>query len=457
MNDIFISLSRAFIFWMAWIIIPFIMEIIPAIASFLILLKKRYFKRYKEIVPAKIPVVTLIVPVYNSADTLFSCLKSVHDSTYPNECINVFLVNNQSKDNSFHIFQEFQKEYGHMSIQWMNTKQGKSKALNTALFNSTGKYIIHIDSDGKLHPDALMNMVLRFENNKDIHCMSGTIMVDQELVEKTENIFMKIFRKCEFIEYGQAFLAGRNFESEIDSIFTLSGAFSAFRKSAILKTQLYSTQTIGEDTHITFQVRQNLNKKIHLCENAIFCVDPIESINKMYVQRQRWQRGELEVTHLFMKDRMHIAKNFFTNFMVRLIVFDHTFAFPRMIWYFALICLVFMNYPMNLVVMSIGVIYFLYIISALLYFFNVLTYLHDYDDLRRYYNKQWYICFIMPLYNFIIFWIRFAGIINSINTDSAWKSRTLTDELNAFGSVIKKDFSFLTNIIRKIKKGINHE
>ena len=40
-------------------------------------------------------------------------------------------------------------------------------------------------------------------------------------------------------------------------------------------------------------------------------------------------------------DRGSVVKGFLTNFMTRVIMFDHTFAFPRMIWYFALICLTF--------------------------------------------------------------------------------------------------------------------
>ena len=44
-------------------------------------------------------------------------------------------------------------------MQWMNAKQGKSRALNMALFNSEGKYIINIDSDGILEKSALKNLV----------------------------------------------------------------------------------------------------------------------------------------------------------------------------------------------------------------------------------------------------------------------------------------------------------
>ncbi len=362
MNDFILMLSKSFIFWLTWIIIPIVMEIIPAFFGFFILFFKGR-KKKKIDIKGRFPEITIIIPVYNSEETLLGCIRSVAESTYPAELIDIYLVNNKSKDGSFQIFQKAQQQYPELKMQWMNAKQGKSKALNMALFNAKGKYIIHIDSDGTLEENALMNMVRKFENNGNIHCMTGAILINPDDIERTNSIYMKLFRRIEFFEYAQAFLAGRNYQAELDSIFTLSGAFSAFRKSTILKTRLYNTDTVGEDTQITFQIKRDLNQKVYMCEDALFMVDPIEDLNKMYTQRQRWQRGELEVFHMFFKKDMNLTKGFFSNFMIRLIVFDHTFAFPRMIWYFALICLLFMNYPMKLVFGSIGVIYILYIIS----------------------------------------------------------------------------------------------
>ncbi len=285
--------------------------------------------------------------------------------------------------------------------------------------------------------------------------MTGAILINPDDIEKTDSVYMKIFRRIEFFEYAQAFLAGRNYQAELDSIFTLSGAFSAFRKSTILKTRLYNTDTVGEDTQITFQIKKDLNQKVYMCEDAVFMVDPIEDLNKMYTQRQRWQRGELEVFHMFFKNNMNITKGFFSNFMIRLIVFDHTFAFPRMIWYFALICLLFMNYPMKLVMGSVGVIYILYIISAMLYFINILTFLRSFPQIRKYYAGKWYLCFILPFYNFVMFWIRFAGIINSINSNGMWKTKNLTEESDTFKDIVKNDFMFVTRVVHRLKEKVN--
>jgi len=450
MEMILRKIFEQMIFWMAWIIIPLFIEIIPAVGGFFILVFKRVKKKQAPS-PIRYPEITLIIPVYNSVATLDGCLKSVFESDYPKDLISILLVNNKSTDKSFDIFCECQEKYQTLSMQWLNAQQGKSKALNLALFNSEGKYIIHIDSDGKLDSMALKNIVERFESHNDIHCLTGAVLIDPELIEETKSFPMRILRRCEFYEYCQDFLAGRNFESELNSIYTLSGAFSAFRKSTILKTQLYNTDTVCEDTHVTFQIRKLMKQGVHLCENALFLVDPIENLDKFYTQRQRWQTGELEVSHMFLQDELK-ARNFFKNFMVRVLAYDHTFAFPRMIWYFALICLAFLNYPFSLIAGSIIFLYILYVFSGFLYFLNIIGYLKHFKKIRKYYRGKWCILFLMPIYNFYSFWIRFAGIINSIEKRKGWK---FAEEKVEFSEKVNNDMNLYSKIIKKLKAIIN--
>lgn len=447
-------LMSSIMFWIAWIVIPLIMEVIPTIGNFFILLKRRFIKRKYETVEY-LPEITLIIPVYNSAGTLYECIRSVYESDYPNHLIYIMLVNNMTKDESFHVFCKCQQDFPELMINWMNAKQGKSKALNMALFNSAGKYIVHIDSDGVLEPSALRNMVEMFENEDDVHCITGTILTNPKLIDETKNPFLRLFQKLEFGEYCQAFLAGRNFQSELNSIFTLSGAFSAFRKSAILKSQLYNTDTVCEDTHVTFQIRDRMGKRVALCSNAIFFVDPIESVNQLYVQRQRWQSGELEVMHMFMGERLNAARGFLSDFVVRVLMYDHTFAFPRMIWYFAIICLAFINYPMKLIVESVLFMYLLYSIANALLYICINLFLKEFKELRRYYARKWYIIFLLPFFNFIVFWFRFAGIINSIKGTQTWKVRNVKEEWQSFAEVMKNDFAGWNRILVKIQNEVN--
>lgn len=455
MENILEILSSEIVFWTAWVIIPLIMEIIPAMFGAGILIRKRLsHKSDPEL--SYFPQLTLIVPVYNSAVTLRACLDSIKNSTYPLDQILVMLVNNESKDNSFDVFTQYQQENTGMNLKWMNARQGKSKALNMALFNSEGKYIVHIDSDGVLQQDALSNLVKRFEAHEDIHCMTGTVLTNPDRIKEEKRSKKRLLQTAEFYEYCQAFLAGRNYEAELNSIFTMSGAFSCFRKSTILKTQMYNTETLCEDTHVTFQIRYLLKKKIGICENALFFVDPIDSAENLYLQRQRWQRGEIEVIHMFPVEK-NLVKGFFTNFMSRIMVYDHTFAFPRMIWYFALICLTFLNYPFRYLVISATFIYVMYTISAFLYYLNVCTYLKWNKELRHFYRSRILYVFVLPLFNIMVYWFRLAGIINSIKGSRSWRAKSFSEEVAACKTILKKDASFMLVRIEKLKKMIHNK
>ena len=256
------------------------------------------------------------------------------------------------------------------------------------------------------------------------------------------------------MEYAQAFLAGRSYASELNSVYTLSGAFSAFRKSAVLKSRMYNTDTICEDTHITFQMRYRQDERVEVCEDALFFVDPIESVNKLYTQRQRWQRGSLEVAKMFMDKNFKLRK-FMSDISVKTLLYDHTFAFPRMIWYLALICLMVVGYSGKVILLSTGIIFALYILTGFLYFITAAHYLKINKNVRSYYIRHWWCILLLPFFNLIVFFIRIAGIINSIQTDSSWKTKNLSQECKAFTDVVKGDMKIIKEKIEKIRHKVN--
>ena len=197
----------------------------------------------------------LVVPVYNSEKSIEECLRSIHESDYPNDRMEIYMVNNMSSDKSFDAFMRAQQKYSELRMSWLNSGQGKSRALNLAIYNSKGKYMINIDSDGTLEKTALTRMIRHMENEPDVSCLTGSILTRPDEIEKIKTFKGRLLRRLEFCEYAQAFLAGRNYASEKGRMYTLSGAFSAFRLDTIRKSHMYNTETISEDTEITFQMR----------------------------------------------------------------------------------------------------------------------------------------------------------------------------------------------------------
>ena len=139
-----------------------------------------------------------------------------------------------------------------------------------------------------------------------------------------------------------------------------------------------------------------------MSEKSIFFVDPIDDMDKLYTQRQRWQRGSLEVSKMFVGSKMKTF-HMFSDVSVKTLMYDHTFAFPRIIWYLALICLMFVGYSGKTVLMATALLFGMYTLCGYLYFISIIGFLRDFPDVKKYYMKQWWIVPILPFFNLSFF------------------------------------------------------
>lgn len=107
-------------------------------------------------------LVSVIVPVYNVEEYIEECLESIERQTYTN--IEVILVNDGSTDSSVNIIEKkFLKDARFRLINQKNA--GLSTARNQGIKNSTGKYIVLVDSDDIVTNDYveyLYNMIKKY-------------------------------------------------------------------------------------------------------------------------------------------------------------------------------------------------------------------------------------------------------------------------------------------------------
>lgn len=103
-----------------------------------------------------LPLVSVIVPVYNAQKFLSACLDSVLNQNYSN--IEVILVNDGSQDQSLTLCQEYAaKDYRVVVIDQKNA--GPGAARNTALAAARGEYLHFVDSDDVVPQGAIQAMV----------------------------------------------------------------------------------------------------------------------------------------------------------------------------------------------------------------------------------------------------------------------------------------------------------
>lgn len=108
----------------------------------------------------KEPLVSIIVPTRDYAETLETCLKSVYDKTdYKN--FEVIVVNNNSeKDETFKLFDKYKKEHKNFRVLDANFEFNYSKLNNMAVDISKGEFICLLNNDTEvISPDWLKTLV----------------------------------------------------------------------------------------------------------------------------------------------------------------------------------------------------------------------------------------------------------------------------------------------------------
>ncbi len=433
-------------FWIAWMMFPLLLEVLPACAGMLLLVRRH---RRAKTWPAlkQFPTLTIIVPVYHSQNTLADCVRSIAESSYPASRICVLLVDNSEARDCYPIYLQCRRAFPDLNILWLESEQGKAQALNMGLYNSYGDYIITLDSDGMLDPNALTELIQKFQANPNIGCMTGVVLPRPDHILARRSRSGRLLCRLEFLEYAQSFLPGRSRAAEVNMLYTLSGAFSAFRRSAILSSQLYHTGTLGEDTHITFQLRRR-GERVELCERAFFYVEPIEGLEQLYPQRQRWQRGSLEVARLFSRKKGDASGPAIT---VQTLLRDHTLSFFRLIWYLSLLYTALFQRNAGILV-SVGVVYLIYLFLSAVCFPAAAALMEPVPETRRFYLRCWPWLPLLPLFQAATFFMRLAGILNG---SRCWCARTFREERQAAAALLRKDFARPSRALKKIRRRVN--
>ena len=98
------------------------------------------------------PVVSVIIPVYNVEKYLNQCLDSVLNQTLQD--IEVICVNDSSTDGSLAILEEYAKKDERVTVV-TQPNSGAGAARNKGLSLAVGKYLSFLDSDDFFEPDML--------------------------------------------------------------------------------------------------------------------------------------------------------------------------------------------------------------------------------------------------------------------------------------------------------------
>jgi len=187
----------------------------------------------------KLPLVSILIPVYNGSLFLGKTIVSIKKNSYPN--YEVILVDDGSTDHSRKLCIGFTKKDPRIKFFSFDQNQGMTRVLNFGIEKAKGKYIARLNQDDLIVKNRLLKQVQFLESNPEYVTIGGQIKL---FTGKNPNF------------------ASVNFplsDTEIRKKWLMLSPFSdptvMYRKESILKTNGYSQHFWpADDVHMWYQL-----------------------------------------------------------------------------------------------------------------------------------------------------------------------------------------------------------
>ncbi|MEW8392722.1 MAG: glycosyltransferase [Candidatus Thiodiazotropha sp.] len=227
------------------------------------------------------PLVSIIVPAYNEAAVIKDALSGLLDLQYSNT--EIIVIDDGSTDQTETIVREFSSTHPEHAIRvYSQTNAGKACALNSGIFHARGEFILCVDADSRLTPDALNNAFKHFEDPA-VGAVGGFIAVrnPQSLIAQFQQLEYLI--SLNFI---------RKALSYFGAVTIIPGPVGLFRREAINAVFGYREEKdiFAEDADLTVRLL-SAGWKVKGDTSMVSATEVPIDVFSVLRQRYRWKRG----------------------------------------------------------------------------------------------------------------------------------------------------------------------
>jgi hyaluronan synthase len=197
-----------------------------------------------------LPSVSMIIAVKNEEDHIAETVDYCFRGRYPSDLREVMVIDDGSTDRTWEVLNGLLKIYPCLRIFKFDKNKGKRHAMALGAEQAKNEILVYVDSDSFLEFDALYKIVQPFAD-PTIGAVAGHIQV---IVDDTNPI-----SKMESIRYYVSHRLVKAAESIYGAVTCCSGAFSAYRRDAVMRVlqpwlnQMFlgTIATFGDDRSLT--------------------------------------------------------------------------------------------------------------------------------------------------------------------------------------------------------------
>lgn len=279
------------VFWY-WIIFDFARYIL-SIALVVVMAVLGRLRRPKNIdVDPDMPISVLLVG-HDEAARLERTIVSLREQTMRN--LQVVVVDDGSTDNMAAVGREL-KARGLIDVFISNKiRGGKASALNTGRLYCDHEIMVCADIDTTFDRDALEEIVKPLLAEPDVGAVSGNLGV--------RNGHASVATSIQALEYLDNISVGRRFNSLVDILSIVSGAFGAYRSSIIKQVGGWEVGP-GDDSILTHKIRR-AGWKVRFAHHAWALTDVPTTFSHLARQRLRWNRSIIRIRFRQFRDNFN--------------------------------------------------------------------------------------------------------------------------------------------------------
>jgi poly-beta-1,6-N-acetyl-D-glucosamine synthase len=232
---------------------------------------------------AQTPFVSVLVPCFNEADHIAETIAAAVAQDYPD--FEVIAIDDGSTDTTATVLEGLTAQHARLRVVRLEHNHGKANALRIGTLAARSDYLVCVDADAILDPQATRWMVGHLIAGPRVGGVTGNPRVRNRTT---------LMGRMQVGEFSAIVGLIKRAQRVYGRLFTVSGVICAFRRSALHRVGFWADHMVTEDIDISWRLQLD-GWDIRYEPNALCWILMPETFRGLWMQRLRWARGGVEV------------------------------------------------------------------------------------------------------------------------------------------------------------------
>lgn len=228
-------------------------------------------------------LISIIIPCFNEEKQVEETVLAALGQAWPH--IEVIAVNDGSTDGTAGMLDELALKHDRLRVVHLAENQGKAVALRTGALAARSEYLVCIDGDAMLDPNAAAYLVKPMIEQPRVGAVTGNPRIRNR---------SSLLGHIQVGEFSSIIGLIKRTQRVYGRIFTVSGVVAGFRRSALDRVGFWSLDMITEDIDISWKLQRD-HWTIFYEPRALCWILMPETLRGLWKQRLRWAQGGAEV------------------------------------------------------------------------------------------------------------------------------------------------------------------